>query len=147
MPIYGYACQHCGHTLDALQKMADGPLVYCPECDQPQLKRQLSAPRFRLKGQGWYETDFKKDNQRNLAGEKEAAKPDSDSDKKSDSKSDNKADGKSDNKADGKSDNKADGKSDNKTDGKSDNKTDKKPATKSSTSSASKSSGDKASAA
>ncbi len=123
MPIYGYACQHCGHTLDALQKMADGPLVDCPECDQPQLKRQLSAPRFRLKGQGWYETDFKKDNQRNLAGEKEAAKPDSDSDKK------------------------ADGKSDNKADGKSDNKTDKKTATKSTTSSASKSSGDKASAA
>ncbi len=92
MPIYGYACQHCGHTFDALQKMADGPLVDCPECDQPQLKRQLSAPRFRLKGQGWYETDFKKDNQRNLAGEKEAAKPDSKSDKKADGKSDNKAD-------------------------------------------------------
>ena len=131
MPIYGYACQHCGHTLDALQKMADGPLVDCPECDQPQLKRQLSAPRFRLKGKGWYETDFKKENQRNLAGEKEAAKPDSDSDKKSDSKSDKKSDSKSDKKSAGKSDHKAD----------------KKTATKSTTSSASKSSGDKASAA
>ena len=139
MPIYGYACQHCGHTLDALQKMADGPLVDCPECDQPQLKRQLSAPRFRLKGQGWYETDFKKENQRNLAGEKEAAKPDSESDKKSGSESDKKSDSKSDNKAGGMSDNKAGGKSD--------NKTDKKTATKSTTSSASKSSGDKASAA
>ena len=139
MPIYGYACQHCGHTLDALQKMADGPLVDCPDCDQPQLKRQLSAPRFRLKGQGWYETDFKKDNQRNLAGEKEAAKPDSDSDKKTDGKSDHKSDNKSDKKADGKSDNKADGKSD--------NKSDKKTATKSTTSPTSKSSGDKASAA
>ncbi len=123
MPIYGYACQHCGHTLDALQKMADGALVDCPECDQPQLKRQLSAPRFRLKGQGWYETDFKKDNQRNLAGEKEAAKTDSKSDKKSDSKSDKK------------------------THGKSDNKSDKQSSTKSTTSSTSKSSGDKASAA
>ncbi len=123
MPIYGYACEHCGHTLDALQKMADGPLVDCPDCDQPQLKRQLSAPRFRLKGQGWYETDFKKDNQRNLAGEKEAAKTDSKSDKKSDSKSDKK------------------------TNGKSDNKSDKKSSTKSTTSSTSKSSGDKASAA
>jgi len=80
MPIYGYACQECGHTLDALQKMADDPLVDCPECDKPALKRQLSAPRFRLKGQGWYETDFKTDKQRNLAGEKDAAKSDGKSD-------------------------------------------------------------------
>ena len=72
MPIYGYACKECGHTLDALQKMADDPLVDCPECGKPALKRQLSAPRFRLKGQGWYETDFKKDNKRNLAGDNEA---------------------------------------------------------------------------
>lgn len=72
MPIYGYACKSCGHTLDALQKIADDPLVDCPECGKPDLKRQLSAPRFRLKGRGWYETDFKSDNQRNLAGEKEA---------------------------------------------------------------------------
>ncbi len=71
MPIYGYACKECGHTLDALQKIAEDPLVDCPECGKPALKRQLSAPRFRLKGQGWYETDFKKDNKRNLAGDSE----------------------------------------------------------------------------
>ncbi|MEM7433408.1 MAG: zinc ribbon domain-containing protein [Pseudomonadota bacterium] len=69
MPIYGYKCQSCGHTLDALQKMSEDPLVGCPACGASALKRQLSAPRFRLKGQGWYETDFKKDNQRNLAGD------------------------------------------------------------------------------
>lgn len=74
MPIYGYACGNCGHALDALQKIADDPLTDCPECETPNLKRQLSAPRFRLKGQGWYETDFKKDNQRNIAGEKEPSK-------------------------------------------------------------------------
>ena len=74
MPIYGYACKVCDHTLDELQKIADNPLVDCPACGEPGLKRQLSAPRFRLKGQGWYETDFKADNQRNLAGEKEASK-------------------------------------------------------------------------
>jgi len=74
MPIYGYICKSCEHTLDALQKMSDDPLVYCPDCGEPQLKRQLSAPRFRLKGKGWYETDFKTDNQRNIHGEKEAAK-------------------------------------------------------------------------
>ena len=70
MPIYGYACDGCGHTLDALQKITDEPLVDCPECGGSALKRQLSAPRFRLKGKGWYETDFKTDNQRNIAGEK-----------------------------------------------------------------------------
>ena len=67
MPIYEYACKICEHKLDALQKMSDDPLVDCPECGEPELKRLLSAPRFRLKGQGWYETDFKKDNQRNLS--------------------------------------------------------------------------------
>ena len=52
MPIYEYACRNCDHVLDALQKMSDEPLVDCPECGEPQLKRLLSAPRFRLKGQG-----------------------------------------------------------------------------------------------
>jgi putative FmdB family regulatory protein len=76
MPIYGYVCRNCEHTLDVLQKISDDPLVDCPECGEPQLKRQLSAPRFRLKGSGWYETDFKKDKQRNLHGEKDPAKKD-----------------------------------------------------------------------
>ena len=66
MPIYEYACKKCDHKLDALQKMSDDPLLDCPECGEPALKRPLSAPRFRLKGKGWYETDFKKDNQRNV---------------------------------------------------------------------------------
>jgi putative FmdB family regulatory protein len=83
MPIYAYACKQCDHTLDALQKIADEPLVDCPECGESALKRLLSAPRFRLKGQGWYETDFKKDNQRNLHGDKEPSKS---SDKKSSDK-------------------------------------------------------------
>ncbi len=96
MPIYGYVCKNCDHSMDALQKIADDPLVDCPECGEPALKRQLSAPRFRLKGKGWYETDFKSDNQRNLAGEKSETKSDSKSDK-SDKKSEAKTDkGKSD---------------------------------------------------
>lgn len=77
MPIYEYSCTACDHHLDALQKMSDDPLVDCPECGKPQLQRMVSAPRFRLKGQGWYETDFKKDKQRNIAGDKEPAKADS----------------------------------------------------------------------
>ena len=74
MPIYAYACKECDHTLDALQKISDEPLVDCPECGSSALKRLLSAPRFRLKGQGWYETDFKTGNQRNLHGDKEPSK-------------------------------------------------------------------------
>jgi len=66
VPIYEYACKNCDHKLDALQKMSDDPMLECPECGEPALKRLLSAPRFRLKGKGWYETDFKKDNQRNV---------------------------------------------------------------------------------
>jgi len=87
LPIYAYACKKCDHTLDALQKMADAPLVDCPSCGEAELKRLLSAPRFRLKGQGWYETDFKKDNQRNIAGEEKAKKSDTKSDTKSTDKS------------------------------------------------------------
>ena len=78
MPIYEYLCKKCDHTLDALQKIAEAPLVDCPSCGESALKRLLSAPRFRLKGQGWYETDFKKDNQRNLAeGDKKPSKSES----------------------------------------------------------------------
>ena len=76
MPIYAYACKSCEHQLDALQKISEEPLVDCPECGEPALKRLLSAPRFRLKGSGWYETDFKKDNQRNLAAS-DSEKPNS----------------------------------------------------------------------
>lgn len=90
MPIYEYACKKCGHTLDALQKMSDDSLVECPECAAPELKRLVSAPRFRLKGEGWYETDFKQDNKRNLSsGDAESAKSDKpDKADKSDGKSD-----------------------------------------------------------
>jgi hypothetical protein len=47
--------------------MSEGVLVDCPECKRPALKRLISASAFRLKGSGWYETDFKQDNKRNLA--------------------------------------------------------------------------------
>jgi len=69
MPIYGYACGDCEHVFDVLQKMSDARLVDCPECGRPSLKKQLSAPKFRLKGEGWYETDFKTGDKRNIAGE------------------------------------------------------------------------------
>ena len=59
MPIYQYQCVDCGHSLEALQKMSDPKLVDCPECDAPALKKQLTSAAFKLKGTGWYETDFK----------------------------------------------------------------------------------------
>ncbi len=69
MPFYEYQCKSCGHELEAMQKVSDAPLKKCPHCGKAQLTRLMSAPVFRLKGGGWYETDFKgdKDNQRNLA--------------------------------------------------------------------------------
>ena len=80
MPIYEYRCSACGHHLEALQKMAEASLRKCPECGKSQLKRLVSAPQFRLKGSGWYETDFKNksETKRNLveqagAGSSEAA--------------------------------------------------------------------------
>jgi putative FmdB family regulatory protein len=59
MPFYEYLCQGCDHSLEALQKISDAPLADCPQCDKPQLKRQVSVGGFRLGGTGWYETDFK----------------------------------------------------------------------------------------
>lgn len=67
MPIYEYQCQGCGHQLEALQKMSDEPLKDCPECAEPKLSKQISAAGFRLSGGGWYETDFKTGNKKNLA--------------------------------------------------------------------------------
>ncbi len=77
MPFYEYQCNHCGHTLEAMQKLHDAPLKKCPECGNPQLQRLMSAPVFRLKGGGWYETDFKSDQdaKRNLADRPEAQAP------------------------------------------------------------------------
>ena len=59
MPIYEYVCDNCGHYLEALQKLSDEPLVFCPECGDAALRKQVSAAAFRLKGTGWYETEFK----------------------------------------------------------------------------------------
>ena len=78
MPIYAFACDACGHAFDRLQKLSDADPTDCPACGAPAVRRQLTAPQFRLAGGGWYETDFKKDGdrKRNLAGDGgEGAKP------------------------------------------------------------------------
>lgn len=66
MPIYEYQCESCGHALEKLQRMSDDPLKECPDCGEASLRRLVSAAAFRLKGAGWYETDFKKGDKKNL---------------------------------------------------------------------------------
>jgi len=98
MPIYEYKCSECGHFMDALQGVNDSPLEVCPECSERSLKRLISAPNFRLSGEGWYETDFKTGNRKNIAedGKSETKKKES-NEQSSDSKSDKKKEKKKDN--------------------------------------------------
>ena len=98
MPIYEYKCSECGHFMDALQGVNDSPLEVCPECSEKSLKRLISAPNFRLSGEGWYETDFKTGNRKNIAenGKSETKKKESNQ-QSSDSKSDKKKEKKKDN--------------------------------------------------
>ena len=75
MPIYAFECTGCGHHFERLQRLSDADPSECPECQSNKVRRQLTAPSFRLAGGGWYETDFKKDGdkKRNLAGDNAAA--------------------------------------------------------------------------
>jgi putative FmdB family regulatory protein len=78
MPFYEYECQNCKFYTELMQKISDPPLEKCPSCGKKAMQKLISAPNFRLKGGGWYETDFKGDteNKRNLAGaDKEESKP------------------------------------------------------------------------
>ncbi len=73
MPIYEYQCEACGHDFETLQKISEAPLTRCPQCGKESLKKLISASAFRLKGSGWYETDFKTGNKKNVAqGDKKA---------------------------------------------------------------------------
>jgi putative FmdB family regulatory protein len=95
MPFYEYECPSCGYRDEVLQKINDKPLKKCPTCGKNGLRKLMSAPVFRLKGSGWYETDFKgdKDNKRNLAGaDKEEPKSEAKVEAKADAKPDAKAD-------------------------------------------------------
>ena len=75
MPIYEYKCAECEHQFEKLQKISDEKLKDCPECNEPALKKLVSAGGFRLKGNGWYETDFKSGNKRNVAESDSKPKP------------------------------------------------------------------------
>ena len=77
MPIYEYQCQSCKHKVEKLQRINDEPLKDCPSCGEAALRRLVSAAAFRLKGAGWYETDFKKGDKKNLhdSGTEKSAEP------------------------------------------------------------------------
>ena len=121
MPFYEYECPHCRAHTEVMQKINDKPLAKCPECGKKGLRRLISAPVFRLKGSGWYETDFKSDKEakRNLAGgddapaakdddgkAKPAAKPEGKGEAKGEGKGEAKGEGKADAKPEAKAEDK-----------------------------------------
>ena len=67
MPIYDYKCSECEHQIELIQKISDDPKTVCPKCNKKSLKKLISAPSFRLKGSGWYETDFKTGKKKNIS--------------------------------------------------------------------------------
>jgi putative FmdB family regulatory protein len=98
MPIYEYECKACGHRLEKLQKISDDPLKDCPSCSKPELNKLVSAAAFRLKGGGWYETDFKSGSKKNVlhgadkgSSSSDSSSSDSGSDKSSSDSSDKKS--------------------------------------------------------
>ena len=111
MPFYEYECRACGAQTEVLQKISDKPLRKCEECGKSSLVKLVSAPIFRLKGGGWYETDFKtdKDQKRNLAGEGSTEKTEAKSDAKPDDKTETKSEPKSEPKAEAKAAPKSEG--------------------------------------
>jgi putative FmdB family regulatory protein len=93
MPFYEYECSNCKFYTEVMQKISDTPLTKCPSCGKSALVKLVSAPNFRLKGGGWYETDFKgdKENKRNLAGaDREESAAVADAPSKSETKSESK---------------------------------------------------------
>lgn len=69
MPIYEYRCEKCGHEFETMQKVSESPLRTCPQCAEDALRKKISPAGFRLKGGGWYETDFKAGKKKNVAGD------------------------------------------------------------------------------
>lgn len=99
MPIYEYQCDECKESLEMLRKISDAPLLECPACGKPALRKKVSAAAFRLKGGGWYETDFKTSGQKNLASGSSDSAPASDGAKPADKSSSASGDGGSKNTA------------------------------------------------
>ncbi len=66
MPIYEYKCSDCLHQFEKIQKFNEQSIKTCPVCNKDTVSKLISAPSFRLKGSGWYETDFKTSDKKNI---------------------------------------------------------------------------------
>ena len=86
MPIYDYKCTKCAHQIEVIQKISDDPKNTCPKCNKESLSKLISAPSFRLKGSGWYETDFKTGKKKNISSNESSKSDKSIESSKSDSK-------------------------------------------------------------
>lgn len=86
MPIYEYQCRSCEHQFETIQRISEAPLTNCPECGVDSLRKLISPVAFRLKGEGWYETDFKKGDARNVIKSESSGEKDADSSAKKDDK-------------------------------------------------------------
>ena len=82
MPIYDYKCTKCAYQIEVIQKISDDPKTTCPKCNKESLSKLISAPSFRLKGSGWYETDFKTGNKKNILNKEKDTKDSTKSKKK-----------------------------------------------------------------
>jgi putative FmdB family regulatory protein len=126
MPIYEYRCASCGNEHEALQKITEPLLTTCPVCHQNTLTKLVSAAGFKLKGSGWYATDFKN-------GSKPAAKTESNKESSAEAKTDSQA--KSESKGESKTQSKSESKTESKSEssksdgsGRSETKSETKPA-------------------
>ena len=127
MPTYEYRCKSCGHEFEEFQTMSSEPLIKCPKCAKPTLKRLMSGGvGLIFKGSGFYETDYKKSKSSSSSMKKSKSKPDSKSESKSDSKPESKSDSKPDSKSDSKQESKPDTKQDSKPSTDTSSDTDKK---------------------
>ena len=63
MPIYEFKCRSCGVVVEKIMKISDVAPSLCECGSQGKLIKLMSRTNFVLKGQGWYETDFKDKNQ------------------------------------------------------------------------------------
>ncbi len=57
MPLYTYRCRACNYEFDRNQRMSEAPLVDCPSCGEPQLRKVLNSVGVVFKGSGFYVTD------------------------------------------------------------------------------------------
>ena len=91
MPTYEYRCKSCGNEFEEFQTMSSDPLIMCPKCAKPALKRLMSSGAGLIfKGSGFYLTDYKKSNTSSSSGAKSESKLDSKSETKSDAKQESK---------------------------------------------------------